>query len=225
MLLEYDSGRSCVTSQRRNMKTHGSDRCPRIGPFLAKVYRRVSRASTSASVGTVLLLLSLIQGAAGQMQPGLHRSNPAAIGFPRVLELEANRGESTGVPGRDSPGPKVPAAGPVITSPLAVTTTVGQPFTYQFETTGATTLEVTGLPEGLLFGPLLSAIVGTLVTSGTFQVGLIAFGPDGSSTSATGRTGSPFSFQVITSGASAAARLSASGLPADLSVDRRCRVG
>ena len=241
MLLEYDSGWSCVTSQRRNMITHGSDRCPRMGRFLAKVYRRASRVTTSASVGTVLLLLSLIQGAAGQMQPGLHRSNPAATGFPRVLDLEANRGESTGVPGRDSLGPMLPAAGPVITSPLAMTTTLGQPFTYQFEATGATTLEVTGLPEGLQFDPLLSAIVGTPLVEGTYQVGLIAFAPDGSitsetliltiqptpksgpviisSTSATGRTGSPFSFQVITSGASAAARLSATGLPPDLRVD------
>ena len=116
MLVEYDSGRSCVTPQRKGMKTLGSDRCPRMGPFLAKVYRSVSRTSTSASVGTVLLLLSLIQSAAGQMQPGLHRSNPAAIGFPRVLDLEANRGESTGVLGCDSRGPMAPAAGPVITT-------------------------------------------------------------------------------------------------------------
>ena len=116
MLVEYDSGRSCVTPQRKGMKTLGSDRCPRMGPFLAKVYRSVNRTSTSASVGTVLLLLSLIQSAAGQMQPGLHRSNPAAIGFPRVLDLEASRGESTGVLGRDSRVPMAPAAGPVITT-------------------------------------------------------------------------------------------------------------
>ena len=119
--------------------------------------------------------------------------------------------------------------------------TVGQPFTYQFEASGAISLEVTGLPEGLQFDPSISAIVGTPTIDGTYQVGLIAFGPDGSltsetliltiqppprlgpviisSTSATGRTGSPFSFQVITSGASAAARLSTIGLPAGLSAD------
>ncbi len=119
--------------------------------------------------------------------------------------------------------------------------TVGQPFTYQFEATGAVSLEVTGLPEGLQFDPSISAIVGTPAIDGTYQVGLIAFGPDGSltsetlmltiqppprsgpiiisSTSATGRTGSPFSFQVVTSGASAAARLSTAGLPTGLSAD------
>ncbi|MGH8094557.1 MAG: Kelch repeat-containing protein [Chthoniobacterales bacterium] len=129
---------------------------------------------------------------------------------------------------------------PVITSPLVATGTVGLPFVYQFETSGATSLDVTNLPDGLSFDSSLSAIVGSASLDGTFQVGLSASNSSGttdatlvitiqpaplsgpmiiSSTSAKGRTGSPFSFQVITSGASPAARLSATGLPPGLSVD------
>lgn len=241
MLVEYDSGRSCVMPQRKGMKTDGSDRCREMGSFSTKAYRRISRAFASASSGTVLLLLSLIHVAAGQMQPDSQRSNPAAFGLTQVLGLQTSGAESAGIAGRGSPEPMAPAAEPVITSPLAMMATVGQPFTYQFEATGAVSLEVTGLPEGLQFDPSISAIVGTPAIDGTYQVGLIAFGPDGSltsetlmltiqpptrsgpiiisSTSATGRTGSPFSFQVVTSGTSAAARLSTAGLPTGLSAD------
>jgi len=134
------------------------------------------------------------------------------------------------------PGP------PVITSPLVATGVVGLPFVYQFEASGATSLNVTDidLPGGLTFVSSLSAITGQPNQDGTFLVGLSASNSAGttnatlvitiqpaptsgpmimSSTSATGRTGSPFSFQVITTGASPAARLSAMGLPAGLSAD------
>ncbi len=131
---------------------------------------------------------------------------------------------------------------PIITSPLAAMGTVSLPFSYQFEATGATSLAVdpNTLPSGLSFDPALRAIVGNPTVNGTFQIGLSATNQFGTTnanlvltvqplpasgpvimsvTSATGRTGSPFNFQVITSGGTSAARLSAAGLPAGLSAD------
>ncbi len=131
---------------------------------------------------------------------------------------------------------------PIIISPLAATGTVGQAFVYQFEAVGATDLSVdpATLPPGLTFDTTLSAIVGIPTDAVTFQVGLSASNSVGttnatliltiqplptsgpvitSSASAKGRTGSPFNFQVVTSGGTAAARLSATGLPAGLSID------
>lgn len=127
-----------------------------------------------------------------------------------------------------------------ITSPLVATGTIGQPFVYQFETIGATSLAVTNLPPGLTFDPALSAITGKTTAAGTFQVGLTASNsqrstgatlsvtvetapPIGpiitSSSAATGKVGQPFQFQVTTTGASSSATLSASGLPPGLSVN------
>ena len=129
---------------------------------------------------------------------------------------------------------------PTINSPLVETGTVGQRLVYQFETSGATSLTVTSLSPGLTFNPTLAAIIGTPTAAGTFQVGLSASnaggttnatltltvqtppssGPViGSGTSATGRTGQPFKFQVFTTGGSASERVSANGLPAGLSLD------
>ena len=107
-----------------------------------------------------------------------------------------------------------------------VITTMGQPFVYQLETTGATSFLVSNLPSGLSFDPQLAAIVGVPSAAGTFQVGISATNPGGttnstltitvqpapasgpiiaSSTSATGSVGRPFSFQVYTAGGSSAA--------------------
>ena len=127
---------------------------------------------------------------------------------------------------------------PVITSPLKASGTVGQRFTYQFETTNATTIAATGLPAGLSLNTTLGAIVGTPTQAGTFQVALSATkgavttnatlnltiqAPPpvtiASTTAATGRVGTPFSFQVFTNGASAAARIMANGLPPSLTID------
>ena len=129
---------------------------------------------------------------------------------------------------------------PVITSPLVATGTVGQPFTYQFTASGATSLGASNLAPGLTFNTSLRAITGTPTAAGTFQVGLSATnsggttsatltitvqpvppsGPViGSSTAVTGRVGQPFRFQVYTTGGSPAARVSASGLPPGLSID------
>ena len=134
-------------------------------------------------------------------------------------------------------------APPVIFSPLAATGTVDLRFVYQFEASGATDLFVdpAGLPPGLSFDPALSAIVGNPTSAvDSFQVVLSATNAAGttnatlilttqpfptsgpvilSSTAATGRTGAFFRFQVITSGASSAARLSTDTLPPGLSVD------
>gem|GEM_PF-1797193 len=130
---------------------------------------------------------------------------------------------------------------PVIISPLMATATVDLSFSYQFETKGATSLAVTSiLPEGLTFDPALRTIVGSPKTAGTFQVDLSASNQFGSTsaslvltiqslptagpiiisvTSATGRTDSFFRFQVITSGGSPATQLSATELPAGLTID------
>jgi hypothetical protein len=129
---------------------------------------------------------------------------------------------------------------PVITSPLADLAVVGQPFVYQFEAEGATSLGASNLAPGLTFNANLRAITGTPTAAGMFQVGLSATNGQGttnatltitvqpaplsgpvivSSTSATGRPGRPFTFHVITTGGTPAARVSASGLPPGLSID------
>jgi Putative Ig domain/Galactose oxidase, central domain/Kelch motif len=131
-------------------------------------------------------------------------------------------------------------APPVITSPLVATGTVGLPFVYQLEASGATSLGATNLAPGLTFNTSLGAITGTPNAAGTFQVGLSATNTGGttaatltltvqpaptsgpviiSSTSATGRAGQPFNFHVVTTGGTPGARVSASGLPAGLSID------
>lgn len=130
---------------------------------------------------------------------------------------------------------------PVITSPLTATATVGKPFTYVIVATKSpTSYDATNLPDGLSINSGLGVIIGTPTTAGTQQVGLSAIGSGGtgiatlsltvqaapvagpsliSATSVTGRTGIPFSFQVITSGTSASARVSATGLAPGLSID------
>jgi hypothetical protein len=129
---------------------------------------------------------------------------------------------------------------PVITSPLDVTVIVGQPFVYQFEAPGATSLAVFNLPPGLAFNSTLRAIVGNPTAPGTFSTGLSAMNAGGtttatltisvqpppspgpafiSSTASGGRTGQLFSFQVMTTGGSPAVRLTAAGLPTGLAAD------
>jgi len=132
---------------------------------------------------------------------------------------------------------------PVITSPLVASATVGVPFSYQFEATAADLLDVDGnsLPSGLSYNSDLRAIVGTSELSGTFSVNLTATNVVGTTTatltltvqpfptgpvimsvsSATGRTGSPFRFQVFTKGGSPATRLATKGLPVGLSADQQ----
>ena len=129
---------------------------------------------------------------------------------------------------------------PVITSPLNAAATVNLPFSYQFEATGATSLSVGVLPDGVTFDPDLRAIVGSPKLEGTFQIDLSASNGGGTTTatlvltiqpfpaagpvvnsvtSATGRTGQFFRFQIATTGGSPATQLSVTGLPAGLSAD------
>jgi sugar lactone lactonase YvrE len=131
-------------------------------------------------------------------------------------------------------------APPLITSPLTASATVGQQFIYQFGASGATSLSITNPPGGLTFNANLAAITGTPTATGTFQVGLSASNAAGTttatltitvqpapssgpvittSTSATGRVGRSFSFQVATTGGSSSARLSANILPPGLTLD------
>ncbi len=130
---------------------------------------------------------------------------------------------------------------PEITSPLAADGMVGVNFVYQFRTRHPqSNRSATNLPPGLRFEDALSAIVGQPTTNGTFPVALTASNSSGtatatlnitirnrpasgpvitSATSATGRTGGRFTFQVVTTGASSAARLTATNLPDGLAVD------
>jgi sugar lactone lactonase YvrE len=131
-------------------------------------------------------------------------------------------------------------AEPVITSPTFATAVVGLPFVYQFETLSATSTTVGALPPGLSYNSTLQAIVGTPGAAGTYQISLsagnatdtvsetlflqvLATAPNTltitSSTSATGRVGQAFKFQVITDGGSANTRVSALGLPAGVTID------
>ena len=121
-----------------------------------------------------------------------------------------------------------------------VITTVGQRFAYQLETSGATSLSVTNLPPGLSFNAQLAAIIGIPTVAGTFQVDVSATysnvatqtpltivvqptPPSGlvitSGTSATGRAGRLFQFQVTTSSTNPSATLNASSLPPGLSLN------
>jgi uncharacterized repeat protein (TIGR01451 family) len=130
---------------------------------------------------------------------------------------------------------------PIITSPLSMTATVDQFYVYQIIATDSpTSYDATNLPLDLERDPVLGFISGTPRETGTRQVTLSATNANGtgtailtltvqaapvsapsviSGTSITGRTGTPFTYQVVTSGGTAATRLSATGLPAGLSAD------
>jgi Putative Ig domain len=133
-----------------------------------------------------------------------------------------------------------PRPSQVIASPLNVLDMVGQPFVYQFEANGASSVGVSNLPPGLCFNSFLHAITGNPASAGTFQIGLSATNSAGtanatltitvqptpssgptivSSTAATGRTGQPFLFQVATTGGSPSERLTVSGLAGGLVAD------
>jgi HYR domain/Putative Ig domain/Galactose oxidase, central domain len=130
---------------------------------------------------------------------------------------------------------------PIITGGnLSASATVGQQFVYQIVATNSpASYDASGLPSGLSIDTSSGIIYGIPSVFGNFSITISAsnsFGtgsgnlalvvqpvPSGpqiiSSTSATGRTGQPFRFQVLTSGASPAAQLSASSLPPGLSFD------
>jgi hypothetical protein len=171
---------------------------------------------------------------------GLISGTPSAAGtFPITLSATnmGGTGTANAVLTIAVPSP------PVFTSPLlAVTTTVGLAFSYQPEATGAPTFSVdeTTLPPGLRFDSSLIALVGKPTIDGLFHVKLIASNLDGTTTailelmvqpapasglvitsitSATGRTGKYFEFQVLTRGGTPEARLTADNLPTDLNFD------
>jgi hypothetical protein len=130
---------------------------------------------------------------------------------------------------------------PTITSPLVASGTVNLPFLYQFTATGATSLNASNLPPGLMFDTNLAAIAGIPTATGTFPVDLSATNSGGttnatltitvqpspmsgpvivSSTCATGRTGRAFSFQLQQVGGSSATHFAVdAGLPPGFDLD------
>src|SRR5437763_15242581 len=130
---------------------------------------------------------------------------------------------------------------PVITSPTTITATVGQAFFYQIIATNHRfSYTASPLPAGLTLDSTLGVISGIPTSSSAFSVNLSASNIDGvgfagvtpgiqnapssgpiitSSTSAFAYASKPFSFQVVTRGATSAARISATGLPAGLTID------
>jgi len=128
----------------------------------------------------------------------------------------------------------------IIGGNVSASGTVGQQFVYQIAATNhASVYSTSTLPGGLNIDNSTGLIYGIPTVSGNFSITISAWNPCGtglgnlalavapapsgpqiiSSTSATGRTGQPFSFQVLTSGASSSARLSTSPLPSGLNAD------
>jgi hypothetical protein len=131
---------------------------------------------------------------------------------------------------------------PVLNGPNSVIATLGQLFVYQvIASNHPASYGATALPAGLTFNSTLGTITGVPTSTGTTQIQLSATNADGvgfanltiqtilpntipsltiiSGTSAYYYAGQPFTFQVVTHGATANARLSATGLPPGLSVN------
>ncbi len=133
-------------------------------------------------------------------------------------------------------------AAPVVSGPSTPLGTVGQLFVYQIIATDHPFSYGSGpLPPGLTLNSTLGIISGIPTSPGITMSSLSATNINGtgtktnfaptiqpapssgpviiSSTSAVGFTGQPFNFQVVTRGATSAARISATGLPAGLTLD------
>jgi hypothetical protein len=138
---------------------------------------------------------------------------------------------------------KIAAIGalPAVAGPSAALGTVGQLFVYQvIATNHPFSFSASALPAGLTMDSALGIISGIPTVQGNTPATLSAQNIDGvgtknfaitvqpapsagpvivSSTSAHSFTGQPFKFQVVTKGATAKARISATGLPAGLTLD------
>lgn len=135
-----------------------------------------------------------------------------------------------------------PVSGPPrIVSPTTYTIIQGQPVAYQIEasTLASYRVDPSSLPSGLGFDAATGIIFGTPTASGNFSPiyqltnkagtngGVISVPsqspPPGpvfaNATSATGRVNQPFSFQVVTTGASGSATFSATNLPPGLTIN------
>lgn len=131
---------------------------------------------------------------------------------------------------------------PTITSPLSATATVGQQFTYQIVTNNpATAYSGSTLPSGLSLDTNTGVITGAPSASGSASLSIGASNSSGSDsktltltinpapppntpvitsgTAATGKTNSPFSFQITATGVTSAASVTATGLPANLTLN------
>jgi uncharacterized repeat protein (TIGR03803 family) len=125
---------------------------------------------------------------------------------------------------------------PSITSPLSINGVFGAPFLYQITATDyPTSYAATGLPAGLTVNIAAGLISGTATMTGTTNATIKAINASGtgsatltiivapgppvitSAASATGTSGSAFSYQIIGSGSPTS--YGASGLPAGLSVN------
>lgn len=127
-------------------------------------------------------------------------------------------------------------------SPAASSVTAGQAFNYTISASNADSYTVSGLPPGLSFDPALGLIEGTPTQSGDFDITITAHNAGGgtamtvlhlhvdaaassgpvitSGTSANGRTGEPFSFQILADNITGNPVYSAANLPQGLSIDQ-----
>jgi hypothetical protein len=131
---------------------------------------------------------------------------------------------------------------PTVTGPSAPLATIGEMFVYQIIANNHPfSYGVSALPPGLTLNSTLGIISGIPTAQGTTPATLSATNIDGvgtksnfaitvqpfpkpgpgivSSTSAHAFSGQPFKFQVVTEGGTSAARISATGLPAGLTLD------
>jgi sugar lactone lactonase YvrE len=206
--------------------------------YVADTFNNSIRKVTPAGIVTTLAGVPGSAGVADGTGSAARFGNPFSVALDSTGIVYVADYNNTIRAGRPS-GTTLPPP-PVIRSPLVEADTIGQPFVYQFETTGATSLAVYNLPLGLTFNASLAAITGKPVAAGTFQVGLSASNASGTTTAtltitvqpipasgpvitssngATGKVGQSFSFQVTTTGGTSSLRLSAAGLPPGLGVD------
>lgn len=129
---------------------------------------------------------------------------------------------------------------PGLITPAGFTIIPGQPMVYQLLATSVATYNVSTLPPGLNFDPATGIVFGIPsptpspspiqytvgnaagINGGTVNLSIPSptAGPTFvNSTSITGHVGAPFAFQIVTNGASTAARFSAANLPDGLSID------
>lgn len=162
-----------------------------------------------------------------------------------ILDLNGNGSTTDSIPvgayitGNETMGPTIGSpTPPTVTSALTANGTVGTAFTYQITGSNTpTSFQAAGLPAGLSINTSTGIISGTPAAAGSSSVTISASNAGGtgtavltitvsalmgapavtSSLTATGTTGSPFSYQIT--GSNSPTSFNATGLPAGLTVN------